>query len=186
MKTAESEFKTESEFSAVQFEGLNAFTDAYAVEGETLMFLSLFGSRVSVRAIWSALLAGNCVSLANAPLKLDTKGKWHVLQKLTPSGVLHAACFPECLEIGKTKDEFLVLGVSQDDIERRFFLYLDRISVTPISREWGSWILKKALVDGLAEWLKSLNLFALRYRHKEVWLEDLITGHLKKQNKIAV
>jgi hypothetical protein len=178
--------KSSEEFSSVQFEGLNAFTDTYAVEGETLMFLSLFGSRVSVRAIWSALLAGNCVNLGNGTLKLDTKVKWRVLQKLTPSGVLHAVCLPECLEIGKAQDGFLVLGQTQEDIERRFFLYLDRLSVTPISREWGSWILRKALAEGFAEWLKSQNIFALRYRHKEAWLEDLITSSLKKRHKIAV
>lgn len=186
MKTEAIEFKTESGFSTLQFEGLNAFTDSYALEGETFMFLSLFGSRVSVRAIWSALLAGNRVSLGNDLLTLDTKKKWHVLQKLTPSGVLHAACFPECLEIGKVKDEFLMLGFTREEMERRFLLYLDRICETPISREWGNWIFKSAFTDGQAEWLKSLNLFALRYRHKEAWLEDLITSRLKKRIKIAV
>lgn len=186
MKTLATEFKTESDFSTLQFEGLNAFTDSYAVEGETLMFLSLFGSRVSVRAIWSALLAGNSVGLGNDLMKLDMNRKWHILQKITPSGVLHAACFPECLELVKAKDEFLIIGQTEEEIERRFLLYLDRICETPISYEWGSWIFNKAFTDGLAEWLKSLNLFVLRYRHKEVWLQELITGHLRKRTKIAV
>ncbi len=186
MQTLDSELKTGNRFSLVEFEGLNAFTDSYAVQADTFMFLSLFGSRVSVRAVWSALLAGAGVSLENEILKLDSKGKWHILQKLMPSGVLHAACFPEFLEVGKTQGEFLVLGTSQQDIEQRFLFYLDRISETPISQEWGSWIFKRSLSDGLAEWLKTLNVLALRYRHNEVWLEDLITGYLKKRIKVAV
>ena len=133
MKSETTELKSESEFSTLQFEGLNAFVDSYAVAGEALMFLSLFGSRVSVRAIWSALLSGNSVSLGTDLVKLDKNRKWHVLQKLTPSGVLHAACFPECLEIGKAKDEFLIIGLTHEEMERRFYLYLDRISETPIS-----------------------------------------------------
>jgi hypothetical protein len=139
-----------------------------------------------VRAIWSALFTGSRVSLGDESLRLYPKGEWRVLQKLTPTGALHAVCFPDLLEIGKTRDEFLVLGVTREDAQKRFFLYLDRISETPISREWGAWILRSALEDGLADWLKSLHLFALRYRHDESWLEELITGHLKKKNRVTV
>ncbi len=186
MKTLESEAKDQANFSTLQFDGLHAYADAYAIEGDCLMFLSLFGPRVSVRALWSALLTGSSVKFGEEALKLYPKGEWRVLQKLTPSGVLNAVCFPDCLEIGKVRDEFLVLGVTREDIEKRFFLYLDRISETPVSREWGAWILKSALAEGLAEWLKSLHLFALRYRRDEAWLEDLITGHLKRKNKVTV
>ncbi len=172
--------QNQSGFLTLQFEGLSAFTDAYAIEGERLMFVSLFGSRVSVRAIWSALLSGSVVSLGECSVALDTRHKWHVLQRLTPSGILHAACFPESLEIGKAKDEFLVLGTSETDIESRFHLYLDRVSETPITKDWGRSIFKRALEDKKAEWLQGLNLFAVTYRHDESWLEDLVVGLVQK------
>jgi len=186
VNTLERESKTPVNFSTVQFEGLQAFTDAYAVSEDSFAFLSLFGSRVSVRAIWSALFTGSRVSLEDESLRLYPKGEWRVLQKLTPSGALHAVCFPDLIEIGKARDEFLVFGLTREDVEKRFFLYLDRISETPISREWGTWILRSAVSDGLAEWLKSLHLFALRYRHDESWLEDLVTGQLRRNGKVMV
>jgi len=186
MQTIDTELKKETEFSLIRFEGLTAFTDIYVIQEEALMFLSLFGSRVSVRAIWSALLESASVSLGNETLKLDSKAKWHVLQKLTPSGVLHAICLPDLLEIAKVRDEFLVLGTTREEMEWRFFLYLDRISETPISPEWCSWIFKKALCDEKAKWLKATNIFAVQYRHDETWLEGQITNFLKRKMKIAV
>ncbi len=186
MQTIEIEIKKETDFSLVRFEGLSAYTDIYVAREDTLMLLSLFGSRVSVRAIWSALFSGSPVSVENESLRIDGKESWQVFQKITPSGFLHAVCFPKLIDLTRIQSQFVVLGETREDIETRFYLYLDRVSETPIRREWSAWIFKKALCDEKAKWLKSLNLFAVQYRHEELWLENQVTEFLKIKKQIAV
>jgi hypothetical protein len=180
---AASEVRT---FSKVSFEGLEAYTDAYAIEGDSFKFLSLFGSRVSVRAIWSALLSGAPVSLDDSPCRMDGADSWQVFQRILPSGALHAVCYPCLADLAKIQNEFIVLGETKDEITKRFYLYLDRISETPVSPEWSEWILAEALDTGKAAWLKGLHFSAVAYRHDEPWLENLITGYLAKRKKLEV
>jgi len=180
---AASEIKT---FSKVSFEGLEAYADAYAIEGDNFKFLSLFGSRVSVRAIWSALFSGAFVSLDDEPLRMEKEDSWQVFQRILPSGVLHAVCYPRLADLARIQNEFVVLGETRDEITKRFYLYLDRISETPVSPEWSEWILAEALETEKAVWLKALHLSAIAYRHDEPWLENLITGFLAKRKKLEV
>jgi len=180
---AASEVKT---FSKVSFEGLESYADAYAIEGDSFKFLSLFGSRVSVRAIWSALFSGAFVSLDGEPLRMESEDLWQVFQRILPSGALHAVCYPRLTDLARIQNEFIVLGETRDEIRDRFFLYLDRVSETPISLEWSEWMLASALEAGKAVWLKTLHLSAVRYLHDEPWLENLITGYLAKRKKLEV
>lgn len=173
-------------FSKVSFEGLEAYTDAYAIEGDSFKFLSLFGSRVSVRAIWSALLSGALAILDDTPCHMESADSWQVFQRILPSGALHAVCYPKLTDLAKIQNEFIVLGETKDEITKRFYLYLDRISETPVSPDWSEWIFAWALETRKAVWLKALYLSAVAYRHDERWLEDLITGFLAKRSKLEV
>ena len=185
MKTADFEIQKEATISKVSFQGLDAFIDTYAAQENTFKFLSLFGSRVSVRAIWSALFSGAPVLVDGQEFCVEVKDSWQVFQRLMPSGILHAVCFPKLIDLARVQNEFVVLGYTREDIENRFFLYLDRVSESPIKQEWGNWIFKKALVDEKAAWFKSLNMFAARYQHDERWLENLV-GELVRKRKITV
>lgn len=173
-------------FSKVSFEGLEAYADAYAIEGGTFKFLSLFGSRVSVRAVWSALLSGALVSLDDEPLRMESKDSWQVFQRILPSGALHAVCYPKLADLSRVQNEFIVLGETKEAMPERFYLYLDRVSETPISPKWSEWIFAWALESEKAVWLKTLHLSAVAYRHDEQWLENLITGFLSKRNELEV
>ncbi len=173
-------------FSKVSFEGLEAYADAYAIEGDNFKFLSLFGSRVSVRAIWSALFSGASVVLEDEALRMENKDSWQVFQRILPSGALHAVCYPKLADLARIQNEFIVLGETREALPERFYLYLDRVSETPISPEWSEWIFAWALETGKAVWLKTLHLSAIAYRHDEPWLENLITGFLAKRNKLEV
>lgn len=173
-------------FSRLRFEGLEAFADTYVLEEDRLKMLSLFGSRVSVRAIWSALLSGEGISLDEAAVRINPDESWRVAQRILPSGVLQAVCFPNLVDLTQLRNRFLVLGETKGDAENRFFLYLDRVSETPIKRDWNGWILDQALLDRRAVWLKTLGLDALSYEHDESWLERLITGFLSGKKQLEV
>ena len=173
-------------FARISFEGLEAYADAYAVEGGSFKFLSLFGSGVSVRAVWSALLSGASVSLDGEPRGMEKEDSWQVFQRILPSGVLHAVLYPKLADLARIQNEFIVLGRTRDEITKRFFLYLDRVSEVPVSHEWSEWILREALETGKAAWLKTLHLLAVSYRHDEAWLENLVTGVLAKRSKLEV
>lgn len=173
-------------FSKVSFEGLEAYTDAYAIREGSFKFLSLFGSRVSVRAIWSALFSGASVVLEDTPCRMESGDSWQVFQRILPSGALHAVLYPKLVDLARVQNEFVVLGETKGAISGRFYLYLDRVSETPISPEWSEWILAQALETGKAVWLKTLHLRAVAYRHEEPWLENLITGFLANHGKVTV
>ena len=173
-------------FSKVSFEGLEAYADAYAIREDSFKFLSLFGSRVSVRAIWSALFSEAFITLDDTPCRMEKEDSWQVFQRILPSGALHAVCYPRLADLARIQNEFIVLGRTRDEITKRFYLYLDRISETPVSPEWSEWILASALEREKAVWLKTLHLSAVRYLHDEPWLENLITGHLAKRKKLEV
>ena len=173
-------------FSKVSFEGLEAYADAYAVEGECFKFLSLFGSRVSVRAIWSALFSGAVVALDDTPCRMEKGDSWQVFQRVLPSGALHALCYPKLLDLARIEKDFVVLGETKPEVSERFLLYLNRVSETPVKREWSAWILKEALETEKAVWLKTLHVSAVSYRHEEAWLENLITGNLARRKELEV
>ena len=173
-------------FSKISFEGLEAYADAYALKGECFKFLSLFGSRVSVRAVLSALFSGAVVTLDDAPCRMEKADSWQVFQRVLPSGTLHALCYPKLLDLARIENEFVVLGETKAKVSDRFFLYLDRVSETPVKGEWSKWILEEALDAQKAVWLKTLHLSAIAYRHEEEWLENLITGRLARGSKLEV
>lgn len=173
-------------FARVSFEGLEAYTDAYAIEEDSFKFLSLFGSRVSVRAIWSALLSGTEVLLDGAPSRMEKEDSWQVFQRILPSGALHAVCFSRLTDLTRVQNEFVVLGRTKDEVTNRFYLYLDKVSETPVSPEWSERILNEALGVRKALRLKALYLSAVSYRHEEAWLQDFITGFLTKRKKLEV
>lgn len=173
-------------FARISFEGLEVYADAYAVQADSFKFLSLFGSRVSVRAVWSALLSGAVVALDGEPHRMEKEDSWKVFQRILPSGALHAVLYPKLADLARIQNEFIVLGRAREEIEKRFYLYLDRVSEIPVSHEWSEWILKETFDAGKAAWLKTLHLLAVSYRHDEAWLENLITGVLAKRSKLEV
>ena len=166
--------------------GLEAYAEAYAAKYGDLKFLSFFGNRVSVRAIWSALLDGVTIDIEKEEFRLDTRDSWQILQKILPSGILQAVCIPKALELEKIKDGFIVLGRDEPDMQNRFYIYLDRIAQTPIRKEWNEYIFECALRDDLASRLDAFGIVALDYSHDEAWLEELITDFVRCENKVAV
>lgn len=173
-------------FSRVCFDGLEAYADAFAVREDRIAFLSLFGSRVSVRALWSALLNGSGVFLDDKPFCLEGMDSWQVFQRILPSGALHAVLCSGLVDLARIQNEFVVLGGTQEQVAERFYLYLDRVSEIPVSPEWSGWIFAEAIRTGQAVWLRTLHLSAVMYRHDEPWLESLITGFLARKGRIEV
>lgn len=174
------------EFVKVSYQGIEAYSDTYAVENGVFKLLSLFGERVSVRAMWSTLFSGASVEVDGTKTSLNLEDSWKVSQKVLPSGSLQAVCFCKLLDLNRVQDEFLVIGENETEVGERMHLYLDRVSETPLYPEWCKWILDQAIYQGKARWLDSLNLSALIYRHDEKWLEGLVVDFLRSEKAVAV
>jgi len=130
----------------VAYGGLEAYTDAYALYESEIMFLSLFGNKTAVRGIWSSLVSGRWIDLlreTGEQIFAQGDNQWRICFKNLPSGIAQAMLIPQQLNLKRVKDEFVVIGHSEERLKESFFLYLNKVSKIPLKKEWTDWLFRE-------------------------------------------
>ena len=169
----------------IAYGGLEAYTDAYALYENEVMFMSMFGNKTAVKGLWASLMSGKWIELftkIERQIFAREENKWRIYAKSLTSGIAHAILIPQQVHLKRVKDEFVVIGFSEEKIMESFYLYLNKVSKIPLKKEWTDWIFLKAGRDYRLQELKTLNIMAYFYEGEDEWLEDVVkTGIKKKQ-----
>ena len=171
----------------ISYGGLEVFADAYALDGDQVMFMSMFGNKTAVKGVWSSFLSNRWVDLfadVERVVSLDRDNKWRVYAKVLPSGIAHAMLIPQQLCFKRLRQDFLMIGYSEQDIRQRFFLYLNKASKIPLKKEWSDWVFTKAKTDAVLVKLTSFNIVAFYYHGDDDWLCELITSGIKQESLV--
>jgi hypothetical protein len=77
----------------IDCEGFHAFADAYALDGQWVIFLSIAGHKDAVKAIRATLLTNHWINVSSHEICLLPRTKYGTTVKALPSGVIHSALF---------------------------------------------------------------------------------------------
>ena len=87
----------------IEAEGFHAFADAYALDGQWVIFLSIAGYKDAVKAIRARLLTNHWLNVGIHEICLLPKTKYGTNVKALPSGIVHTAVFMKN-DLGQSQD----------------------------------------------------------------------------------
>ena len=174
----------ETKVEKIAYGGLEAYTDAYALYENEVMFMSMFGNKTAVKGLWASLMSGKWIELftkIERQIFAREENKWRIYMKNLASGITHAILIPQQAHLKRVKDEFVVIGFSEEKIRENFYLYLNKVSKTPLKKEWTDWLFLKAGRDYRLQELKTLNIMAYLYEGDDEWLGDVVKKGIKEK-----
>jgi hypothetical protein len=77
----------------IEAEGFHAFADAFALDGEWVVFFSIAGHKDAVKAIRATLLTNHWLTVGVHEICLLPRTKYGTSVKALPSGIVHTAIF---------------------------------------------------------------------------------------------
>ncbi|MEK6921892.1 MAG: hypothetical protein AABX82_08435 [Nanoarchaeota archaeon] len=169
----------------IAYGGLEVYTDAYALYENEVMFMSMFGNKTAVKGLWSSLMLGKWIDLftkVERNIFAKEENKWRIYMKSLASGIAHAILIPQQIHLKRVKDEFVIIGFSEEKIRESFFLYLNKVSKIPLKKEWADWLFLKAGREDMLKELTTLNITAFYYQGNDDWLSEIVTSGIKGKN----
>jgi hypothetical protein len=126
---------------------VSAYTDQYAYDPEdnSLRFISLAGTEQAVKAISSAIIGGQSVSIMgadNSQIHLDGHPATHfrILSTKLPGGAVHQiAADTRFFGSGEAGAHLVVIPQDQDVSRVVYSVVLNHLA-SPLLPEWGAWI----------------------------------------------
>ena len=156
--------------------GFSATADAFARDAESgdLWFLSMVGSQTALKAIWASLLkqppevahlikGADGAELSGGYLRCSipfrTIGTWTTkIARLPVTGGWHAIVHTRLAEYRFERDEFLLIGRSEDEAPALHHRFLDRRSALPLHSTWAPWLWRRGLRNGEIRPLQSTGI----------------------------
>ena len=166
-------------FPLLQAGGFTATVDAFASEPDPdpaarrlrLWFLSLLGSKQSLKALWARLLKGEPATLSREALGqahvcvLAPEGPrtWRVYWASLAAAAGHQlVLLPEAARYGAAREDFLLLPRAEAEAPLLHVRFLDRRVDLPLHVGWHGWLWERALRTGEAVPLEAEGIRAYR------------------------
>ena len=168
----------------IAYFGLEAYTDAYALYENEIMFMSMFGNKTAVRGLWASVVSGKWIDLSSkieCQIYARGENKWRVHVKNLASGIAQAMLIPQQLRLKHVKDDFVVIGNTEERIRKSFFLYLNKVSKIPLKEEWTEWLFVKTGRECMLTELRTLNIIGFYYQGSDELLSEIVTSGIKKK-----
>jgi len=176
--------QTTKKVEKIAYGGLEAYTDAYALLDNRIMFMSMFGNKTAVKGVWSSLIAGKLIDLfteRERGICVEVRNKWRIYSKSLPSGIAQAILIPQQIHLKRVEDDFVIIGTSKQRVKESYFLYLNKASKTPLKKEWKDWLFRKSIEDCTLTELDTLNITAFYYEGSDDWLSEIVTSGIKEK-----
>jgi hypothetical protein len=126
---------------------VSAYTDRYAydLDDNSLVFISLAGTEQAVKAISSAIISGQTVSILgadNTEILMDGHPATHfrVLSTKLPGGAVHQIVADTRFFGNVDEQERLVVIPQDEDASRVVYSQVLTHLASPLLPEWGAWI----------------------------------------------
>ena len=166
----------QSSYHTAMADGFTAIVQDHAIHPETdgLYMLSLVGSQVAVKAIWATLVKnppGTITIVRTTPdgahqwqsqryvaIEPTTHGTWKSYRTRLPlSGSYHLLMYSDRAHLDRDEHrDFLLLAEAGENLADRHYAFLNRKLTLPLHPLWSQWLWRRALAEGLATRLNTL------------------------------
>ncbi len=163
----------------IEAEGFNAFSDAFALDGQWVIFLSMAGHKDAVKAIRARLLTDHWINVGGDEICLLPRTKYGTIVRTLPCGITHTAIFIKN-DLAQSHVNYPLAanpGPSESDL---YFAALIRHSAVPVHSEWKAWLHKRAVKKKEVETLTVHGIHGLKVSLDDGGLAEDISAALKK------
>jgi hypothetical protein len=163
----------------VEAEGFRAFSDAFALDGQWVIFLSIAGHKDAVKAIRATLLTNHWVTVGIHDICLLPRTKYGTSVKALPLGIFHTAVFiKNDLDQSQT---YYALTARPDPKDSDLYLTaLIKYSAVPVHSGWKTWLHKRAVQKKEIETLITHGVHGIKISLDDTSLAEDISTALEK------
>ncbi len=163
----------------VEANGFRAFADAFALDEQWVVFLSVAGHKNAVKAIRATLLTDHWINAGNQEICLLPRMKYGTSVKALPSGIIHAAiCIKN--EIGQGETHYALTAGSDFTEADLYFTALINHSSVPVHSSWKTWLHKRAVRQKEVETLTTHGIRGIKVSLDDAFLAEDVSTALKK------
>jgi len=163
----------------IEAEGFHAYTDAFALDGQWVIFLSIAGHKDAVKAIRATLLTNHWVTVGIHDICLFPRTKYGTSVKALPSGIFHTAIFIKN-DLGQSQTYYALTMRREPKDSDLYLTALIKHSAVPIHSGWKTWLHKRAVQRKEVETLITHGIHGIKISLDDTSLAEDISTALKK------
>jgi hypothetical protein len=163
----------------IEAEGFHAFADAYALDGQWVIFLSIAGHKDAVKAIRATLLTNHWINVGSHEICLLPRTKYSTSVKALPSGIVHTAIFIKN-DVGQLQTHYALTAKPEPTDSDLYFTALIKHSAVPVHSNWKAWLHKRAVQRKEVETLTTHGIRGIKISLDDTSLAEDISTALKK------
>ena len=163
----------------IEAEGFHAYADAFAMDGQWVIFLSIAGHKDAVKAIRATLLTNHWINVGIHEICLLPRTKYSTGVKALPSGVIHSALFIKN-DLGQPQTYYALTARPEHTDSDLYFTALIKHSAVPVHSNWKAWLHKRAVQRKEVEALTAHGIHGIKIALDDTSLAEDISTALKK------
>jgi hypothetical protein len=163
----------------IEAEGFHAFADAYALDGQWVVFLSIAGHKDAVKAIRATLLTNHWISVGIHEICLLPRTKYGTSVKALPSGIVHTAICAKN-DVGQPQIYYALTAKPDPTDSDLYFTALIKHSSVPVHSGWKAWLHKRAVRKKEVEPLTAHGIHGIKVSLDDTSLAEDVSAVLKK------
>ena len=163
----------------MEAEGFHAYADAYALDGQWVIFLSIAGHKDAVKAIRATLLTNHWLTVGIHEICLLPRTKYGTGVKALPSGIVHTAIFIKN-DVGQLQTYYALTAKPEPTDSDLYFKALIKHSAVPVHSNWKAWLHKRAVQRREVETLITHGIRGIKVSLDDTSLAEGISAALKK------
>jgi hypothetical protein len=163
----------------IEAEGFHVFADAFAMDGQWVIFLSIAGHKDAVKAVRATLLTNHWINVGIHEICLLPRTKYGTSVKALPSGIVHTAIFIKN-DVSQPETHYALTarpGLTEADL---YFTGLIKHSAVPVHSGWKAWLHKRAVRKKEVEPLTAHGIHGIKVSLDDTSLAEDISTALKK------
>ena len=163
----------------IEADGFHAFADAFALDDNWIVFLSMAGHKDALKAIRAKLFTNRWLSAGTHDMSLLPRGRYITVSRTLPSGTPHMALYLREEHSGAA-DHYALTMDSKVLEPNLYFRALVKYSAVPVHPRWRAWLYKRALKKQEIETLTCHRILGVKINLNEENLAEDIVKALKK------
>ncbi len=163
----------------IEAEGVHVYADAYALDGQWVIFLSIAGHKDAVKAVRATLLTNHWINVGIHEICLLPRTKYGTSVKALPSGIVHTAIFIKN-DLGQSQTYYALTAKPESMDSDLYFTALIKHSAVPVHSNWKAWLHKRAVQRKEVETLTTHGIRGIKISLDNTSLAEDISTALKK------
>jgi hypothetical protein len=163
----------------IEVDGFHAFSDAFALDGQWVIFLSIAGHKDAVKAIRAGLLTNHWINVGDYEVFVLPRTKYGTIVRSLPCGITHTAVFIKN-DLASSYVHYVLATDTSTSESDLYFSALTKHSAVPVHSAWKTWLHKRAVQRKEVETLTVHGIHGIKVSLDDKSLAEDISTALKK------